>query len=75
MKTDGTVCASFTSVFLVFNLMRILWKSCRLWAHLLASYLFTGWTCLMLYIEYSKVEKLRFDFIASQEKRPDQFTV
>ena len=29
----------------------------------------------MLYIEYSKVEKLRFDFIASQEKRPDQFTV
>lgn len=75
MKTDGTICASFTSIFFAFNLMWVVWKSCRLWAHLLASYLFTGWTCLMLYMEYSKVEKLRFDFIASQKKRPDQFTV
>ncbi|KAG0577950.1 hypothetical protein KC19_5G194100 [Ceratodon purpureus] len=47
----------------------------RLWAHLLASYLFTGWTCLMLYIEYASVERMRFNFLAAQKQRPDQFTV
>lgn len=50
-------------------------SSKRLWAHLLAAYLFTGWTCLMLYIEYATIERLRFDFLAGMKQRPDQFTV
>ena len=50
-------------------------SSKRLWAHLLAAYMFTGWTCLMLYIEYATIERLRFDFLAAQKQRPDQFTV
>ncbi|KAH8975733.1 hypothetical protein BDL97_01G174200 [Sphagnum fallax] len=50
-------------------------KSSSLWAHLLAAYLFTGWTCLMLYLEYGKVENMRYKFIAAQKQRPDQFTV
>ncbi|KAG0587517.1 hypothetical protein KC19_2G170300 [Ceratodon purpureus] len=47
----------------------------RLWAHLLASYLYTIWTCVLLYKEYSKIYKLRLDFIANQKRRPDDFTV
>jgi hypothetical protein len=47
----------------------------RLWAHLLAAYMFTGWTCLMLYIEYATVERMRFEFLASHTQRPEHFTV
>ena len=29
----------------------------------------------MLYIEYATVERMRFEFLASQKQRPEQFTV
>jgi hypothetical protein len=54
---------------------KLVWVQSSLWAHLLAAYLFTGWTCLMLYLEYGKVENMRYKFIAAQKQRPDQFTV
>lgn len=50
-------------------------KSKRLWAHLLAAYMYTAWTCLMLFKEYEQVESLRFKFLAAQKRRPDQFTI
>ncbi|CAM6101640.1 unnamed protein product [Calypogeia fissa] len=50
-------------------------KSSRLWAHLIAAYLYTIWTCWLLFRLYRNVVILRFAFHASEEKRPDQFTV
>ncbi|CAM6106765.1 unnamed protein product [Calypogeia fissa] len=50
-------------------------KSSRLWAHLTAAYLYTIWTCWLLFRLYRNVVILRFAFLASEEKRSDQFTV
>ncbi|XP_052211252.1 CSC1-like protein At1g32090 isoform X2 [Diospyros lotus] len=38
-------------------------------------YLFTFWTCFMLYKEYDKVASMRLKFLASQHRRAEQFTV
>ncbi|XP_027097205.1 CSC1-like protein At4g02900 [Coffea eugenioides] len=47
----------------------------RLWAHLLMAYTFSFWTCYVLYKEYKIVSTLRLHFLASEGRRPDQFTV
>jgi len=38
-------------------------------------YLFTIWTCYMLYKEYDYVASMRMHFLASQHRRAEQFTV
>lgn len=50
-------------------------ESSRFWAHLVMEYAFTFWACLVLYKEYAKVASMRLQFIASERRRPDQFTV
>ncbi|KAL0922930.1 hypothetical protein M5K25_006960 [Dendrobium thyrsiflorum] len=47
----------------------------RFWAHLTMAYVFTFWTCYTLYKEYKLVTSMRLHFLASQSRRPDQFTV
>uniref|UniRef100_A0ACD5THW0 Uncharacterized protein n=1 Tax=Avena sativa TaxID=4498 RepID=A0ACD5THW0_AVESA len=47
----------------------------RFFIHLLMSYVFTFWTCFMLYKEYSNVAFMRLHFLASQKRCADQFTV
>lgn len=47
----------------------------RFWTHLVMQYVFTFWTCYVLYKEYNKVATMRLDFLASEKRRPDQFTV
>ncbi|XP_010920040.3 CSC1-like protein At1g32090 [Elaeis guineensis] len=47
----------------------------RFWVHLLMEYLFTAWTCYVLYKEYDNVAFMRLHFLASQHRRVDQFTV
>ncbi|KAJ0970873.1 hypothetical protein J5N97_018832 [Dioscorea zingiberensis] len=47
----------------------------RFWLHLLMEYLFTIWTCFMLYKEYDKVAFMRLHFLAAQHRRVEQFTV
>lgn len=39
------------------------------------AYVFTFWTCYILYKEYKVVTDMRLHFLASQSRRPDQFTV
>lgn len=39
------------------------------------AYAFTIWTCYILMKEYEKVASLRLQFLASEKRRPDQFTV
>ncbi|XP_065048272.1 CSC1-like protein At1g32090 [Musa acuminata AAA Group] len=47
----------------------------RFFIHLLMAYLFTLWTCYILYKEYDNVAFMRLHFLASQNRRVDQFTV
>ncbi|KAK3160971.1 hypothetical protein QOZ80_1BG0069620 [Eleusine coracana subsp. coracana] len=47
----------------------------RFIAHLAMAYAFTFWTCYVLLHEYEIVAKMRLRFLASEKRRPDQFTV
>lgn len=47
----------------------------RFFAHISLEYLFTFWTCYMLYKEYERVAAMRLKFLASQQRRAEQFTV
>ncbi|KAK9716130.1 hypothetical protein RND81_06G212900 [Saponaria officinalis] len=50
-------------------------KSYRFFVHIGMQYLFTFWTCFLLYKEYDKVASMRLAFLASQQKRVEQYTV
>lgn len=39
------------------------------------AYASTVWTCYALQREYAKVAAMRLQFLASEKRRPDQFTV
>ncbi|KAJ8764645.1 hypothetical protein K2173_006727 [Erythroxylum novogranatense] len=47
----------------------------RFWTHLVMAYAFTFWTCYVLKSEYETVAAMRLHFLASEQRRPDQFTV
>ncbi|CAH2071562.1 unnamed protein product [Thlaspi arvense] len=47
----------------------------RFWTHIIMAYAFTIWTCYMLMKEYETVANMRLQFVASEARRPDQFTV
>ncbi|KAK9681497.1 hypothetical protein RND81_10G007100 [Saponaria officinalis] len=49
--------------------------SSRFWAHIVMEYAFTFWACFVLYKEYARVTAMRLQFMASERRRPDQFTV
>jgi hypothetical protein len=48
---------------------------CRFWTHIVMAYAFTFWTCYVLLREYEKVASMRLQFLSSERRRPDQFTV
>ncbi|KAF3436331.1 hypothetical protein FNV43_RR23423 [Rhamnella rubrinervis] len=47
----------------------------RFWVHLGMSYFFSFWTCYALYHEYKTIASMRLRYLASEKRRPDQFTV
>ncbi|CAM8985371.1 unnamed protein product [Rhodiola kirilowii] len=47
----------------------------RFWIHLVMAYAFTFWTCYVLKSEYELIASMRLQFLASQQRHPDQFTV
>ncbi|KAJ0962647.1 hypothetical protein J5N97_027769 [Dioscorea zingiberensis] len=47
----------------------------RFWTHLVMAYIFTFWTCYVLLKEYDIVASMRLQFLESEKRRPDQFTV
>ncbi|KAM7495225.1 hypothetical protein LguiB_029834 [Lonicera macranthoides] len=49
--------------------------SLRFWTHLIMAYVFTFWTCYVLKSEYEIIASMRLHFLASEHRRPDQFTV
>lgn len=50
-------------------------ESWKFFVHIAMEYLFTFWTCFMLYKEYGKVAAMRLKFLASQDRHAEQFTV
>ncbi|CAA0838819.1 CSC1-like protein [Striga hermonthica] len=50
-------------------------KSYKFFVHISMEYLFTFWACYMLFKEYDRVASMRLNFLASQGRRPEQFTV
>lgn len=50
-------------------------ESIKFFAHISMEYLFTFWTCYMLYKEYDRVASMRLNFLASRGIRAEQFTV
>ncbi|GLT80631.1 hypothetical protein SLA2020_520620 [Shorea laevis] len=50
-------------------------KSIRFFVHIALEYLFTFWTCYLLFKEYNNVASMRLNFLASQRRRAEQFTV
>ncbi|KAL9230804.1 hypothetical protein vseg_006107 [Gypsophila vaccaria] len=50
-------------------------KSYRFFAHIGMQYLFTFWTCFLLYKEYDRVASMRLLFLASRQTRFEQYTV
>ncbi|GJW96207.1 CSC1-like protein [Tanacetum coccineum] len=50
-------------------------ESPKLFAHISVMYLFTFWSCYMLYKEYDVVASMRLNFLASKSRRVEQFTV
>ncbi|KAK4418243.1 CSC1-like protein [Sesamum alatum] len=49
--------------------------SLRFIAHISMAYIVTFWTCYVLYKEYEIITTKRLHFLASESRRPDQFTV
>ncbi|TMW93235.1 hypothetical protein EJD97_011998 [Solanum chilense] len=49
--------------------------SLRFWTHIIMAYAFSFWTCYVLKTEYAKVAAMRLQFVASEKRRPDQYTV
>ncbi|KAA8526532.1 hypothetical protein F0562_008265 [Nyssa sinensis] len=47
----------------------------RFWTHLVMAYVFSFWTCYVLKKEYEIIASMRLQFLASEHRRPDQFTV
>ncbi|CAN8324560.1 unnamed protein product [Cochlearia groenlandica] len=49
--------------------------SVRFWVHLCMAYGITFWTCFMLKREYQNIALMRLQFLANDQRRPNQFTV
>ncbi|XP_047095512.1 CSC1-like protein At3g21620 [Lolium rigidum] len=57
------------------SLSNVPYGSKRFIAHVVMAYAFTFWTCYVLLKEYEIVTTMRLSFLASEKRRPDQFTV
>ncbi|KAL2611597.1 hypothetical protein R1flu_023289 [Riccia fluitans] len=76
LSIDMATKANFTYDALdTITIANIRLSSDRLWAHLVAAYLYTAWVGWLLFKEYSSIVALRFSFLASQIARPDQFSI
>ncbi|KAI3874665.1 hypothetical protein MKW92_016004 [Papaver armeniacum] len=76
--TDGTLVKSKDLTFSDIDKLSISnvgAGSKRFWAHLVMAYVFTFWTFYVLYHEYKRVSIMRLQFLASEKRRPDQFSV
>ncbi|CAA0812062.1 CSC1-like protein [Striga hermonthica] len=50
-------------------------KSYKFFVHISMEYLFTFWACFLLYKEYGRVASMRLNFLSSQGRCAEQFTV
>ncbi|KAL5761707.1 hypothetical protein ACOSP7_017971 [Xanthoceras sorbifolium] len=59
----------------VFSISNIKSGSQRLWIHLCAVYLVTGFVCYLLYHEYNYISSKRIAYFYSSKPQPHQFTI
>ncbi|KAK9089737.1 hypothetical protein Scep_028819 [Stephania cephalantha] len=81
----GYICSGLKYLFLSLSLLSQSWyqsigRMARLniqmfWTHLVIAYAITFWTCYLLRKEYDIVATMRLHFLATEQRRPDQFTV
>ncbi|BAF18422.1 calcium permeable stress-gated cation channel 1 [Oryza sativa Japonica Group] len=57
------------------SISNIPYGSNRFVTHLVMAYAVTFWTCYVLFREYEIITTMRLRFLASEKRRPDQFTV
>ncbi|OMO64784.1 hypothetical protein COLO4_31822 [Corchorus olitorius] len=57
------------------SISNVPYASDRFWTHIVMAYAFTFWTCYVLMKEYETIASMRLQFLASEKRRPDQFTV
>ncbi|KAK6133231.1 hypothetical protein DH2020_032992 [Rehmannia glutinosa] len=57
------------------SISNVPYGSLRFWTHIVMAYAFTFWTCYTLRKEYATIATMRLHFLASERRRPDQFTV
>ncbi|KAG6695356.1 hypothetical protein I3843_09G095000 [Carya illinoinensis] len=58
-----------------FSISNVPLRSQRFWGHVLVAYAITFWACYVLLKEYEKVALMRLQFLASEKRSPNQFTV
>ncbi|XP_065878860.1 calcium permeable stress-gated cation channel 1-like [Euphorbia lathyris] len=73
-KTLSKANVTFSDIDLL-SISNIPLGSDRFWTHIVMAYAFTFWTCFVLMKEYEKVANMRLNFLSSEKRRPDQFTV
>ncbi|KAM7525252.1 hypothetical protein LguiA_015154 [Lonicera macranthoides] len=71
---EGNKDATYSSID-KFSVSNIPPGSPRSWTHIVMAYTFTFWTCYVLFKEYATIASMRLHFLASEKRRPDQFTV
>jgi len=64
----------FVSIWLLTHWILLL-IFCRFWVHLCMAYAITFWTCFILKREYQNIALMRLQFLANDQRRPNQFTV
>ncbi|KAJ1433040.1 Calcium-dependent channel, 7TM region, putative phosphate [Sesbania bispinosa] len=74
LEARGTKDLTFSDVDKI-SISNIGFGSQRFYAHIVMSYVFSFWTCYSLYKEYKIISAMRLRFLASERRRPDQFTV
>ena len=74
LEAPGAKDLTFSSIDKL-SISNVPFGSKRFWAHIGMSYVFSAWTCYSLYKEYMIITEMRLRFLASERRRPDQFTV
>ncbi|CAI7841635.1 unnamed protein product [Closterium sp. NIES-54] len=66
--------SDFSPVFFCLNRMFDS-RVCSLWAHVVMAWVFNAWALYMLRDSFKHVARMRLDFLADQQRAPNQYTV
>lgn len=70
-KADGVTFSNIDKL----SISNVPLGSSKFWTHVVMAYTFTFWTCYVLQKEYAAIRDMRLHFMASEKRRPEQYTV